>query len=210
MVEILRSYTSQEVVLVNPNPGHEYKDSVRSVEYVFPPLKKVLVEKRLAMELLSQAQVNKSNVAMQHTAEMNEYRRLIGHQDAGLRNKALSFVDKDGEPVTKLWKRDPLVRLDEAPGLKAYEEAVAEAKQMGIPVPEDEEMGAGATLELETIDPNWNVHDLLAYIDKNGGSGSPVEGVEKLRKKAEKLREAQVQLLKRGGLKAVDATAKPQ
>ena len=206
MVNVLRAITHQEIELVNPNPEIPYTDHAPGIgTFEFQPLERVFVEKRVAMALLARVPENMAHKAMQHNAEKNDYTRLMGTDNEGMKLVAQRFVDEKGQPKTKLWPRPPLVRMDSDEGRKHYMDACAEAKKKGIKIPDEgEDIRPGiAMAEVPAPPDSTDKAVYMHYIEERGGSASTAEQIEKLREKAAKLYKAQCDMLRKAGVTPV-------
>jgi hypothetical protein len=202
MVDMLRTLEQKEVVLVNLNIGRPYTAQIRGKEYYFEPLKRWLVAVKDADDILLCAQQDAINAAMQNAAEINDYQRMMGSQNAGMQMKARRFVDAQGEPKTKRWQYNPVIRLDNKEHKELFEKICQEATTAGISVPDidrKEYIAKDETLSAPVRE--WNKIKLGKYIEDLGGTYSTVEDELKLYEKALKLYTATKKRLEALGIK---------
>jgi hypothetical protein len=206
-MEFLRPENGEDAMLVNPNPNMEFQCRAWGKDYVFPPMKKYMVPRRLANELITQAEEAKNNRLMQWSAEKNEHLRLMGRADPGAHMKARDFVGEDGQPKTQLWPRPPLVNLHQEQGQKLYAEAVRECKKLGIKIPdEDAELPKAPVGITELVRPKkeWEKPKLMKWLEENGVMHSGAEDQAKMLKKATQCYENMKAKLNAVGVNVVD------
>lgn len=224
-MQIMEITDNKKIPIANPNPGRIYKDNIKGKEYIFHPLRKYLVDEPMAVKLLEQAEINRSNVAAQASAEMAQYRMLLARGEPFVRTYGSAYVEigPNGEvsPKTKPYDFSPLVRLDTPAGQREYEAAIryAVANNIDIPDTADDEpkshinnKGDVSIIPVKKIEmngpmPSWHTKRLVEWIKENGGSAKYTEFRPRLLRKAIKLHEARVALLRSVGVEVVDVGA---
>jgi hypothetical protein len=174
--------TEEEVVVVNPNPGRPYALALGGKEVTFHPLQKYRMTKSQIGTICDLVHSQWIEMKANAQSERQEWAKRVTSASQLERDKALKFCDKNGDPHTKPPKRPFLVRMDNAAGVKWYEEGMSEQREAQAeaekpapklaptPQPEEPEVEAGDidTIDLEEPKKGWTMKQLLEYCHKHG------------------------------------------
>ena len=194
--------------IVNPNVGRPYTITFEGRKIVIEPLEIKRIPKKLSHMVLEKANKMHSDMKLQQQEERSNFRVFSESSNPKMKDQAHKFgkLDAHGNIVT-VTQAPPfpwLISLDSPGGQAVWEQAKELAKKSGVPVYEEEDnLETVAVNEVVKVRPSeeWDRDDLREWIDNHGGTYGPNEDVAKLTRKAQRLFDAQTQMLLDAGVK---------